>query len=64
LRAQRSLSFRIEVDGGIGLDTISAVVQAGAEILVSGSAVFSGGNSGHNVQQLLQAARSANLQKA
>lgn len=64
LRALRSLSFRIEVDGGIGLDTISAVVQAGAEILVAGSAVFGDGNSGQNVQQLLQAARSATLQKA
>jgi ribulose-phosphate 3-epimerase len=64
LRAQRSLSFRIEVDGGIALDTISAVVQAGGEILVAGNAVFGRGDSGQNVQQLLQAGRSAMLQKA
>ena len=64
LRAQRSLGFRIEVDGGITLDTIAAVAQAGAEIMVAGNAVFGRGNSGHNVQQLLQAARSATLQKA
>jgi ribulose-phosphate 3-epimerase len=64
LRAERSLAFRIEVDGGIALDTITDVVQAGAEILVAGNAVFGRGDSGHNVQQLLQAARSALLQKA
>jgi len=34
----------IEVDGGINLDNISAVAEAGADVLVAGSAVFSGGN--------------------
>ena len=64
LRAQRGLSFRIEVDGGIALDTIGPVVQAGAEILVAGNAIFGRGDAGQNVQELLQAARSALLQKA
>lgn len=30
----------IAVDGGIDLDTVSAVVEAGAEILVAGSSIF------------------------
>src|SRR3954451_9275644 len=30
----------LEVDGGVNLETIGAVVQAGAEVLVAGSAVF------------------------
>jgi ribulose-phosphate 3-epimerase len=30
----------IEVDGGIDLHTVGAIVAAGAEILVAGSAVF------------------------
>jgi ribulose-phosphate 3-epimerase len=64
LRARRHLGFRIEVDGGIALDTIGSVVQAGAEILVAGYAVFGHGDAGQNVKQLLQAARSARLQKA
>lgn len=64
LRAQRHLGFRIQVDGGIALDTIDAVVQAGAEILVAGNAVFGRGDPGRNVQQLLQAARAATAQKA
>ena len=33
LRSQRGLNYRIEVDGGIGLDTVAEVVRAGAEIL-------------------------------
>ncbi len=35
-----SASFLIEVDGGISLQTAPAAVQAGAEILVAGNAVF------------------------
>jgi pentose-5-phosphate-3-epimerase len=40
------------------------VVQAGAEILVAGNAVFGRGDPGRNVQQLLQAARAATAPKA
>jgi len=39
----------IEVDGGINLDNISTVAQAGADILVAGSAVFSSGNYAHTL---------------
>jgi ribulose-phosphate 3-epimerase len=64
LRQQHQLRFRIEVDGGIALDTIGAVVQAGAEILVAGNAIFGRGDARQNVRQLLEAARTAQLQKA
>lgn len=40
----RQLDVRIEIDGGIGLDNIAAVVSAGAEIIVAGSAIFGKGN--------------------
>ncbi len=40
----RQLDVRIEIDGGIGLDNIAAVVSAGAEIIVAGSAIFGTGN--------------------
>ncbi len=40
LRSQRGLNYRIEVDGGIALETVAEVVRAGAEILVAGNAVF------------------------
>jgi len=37
--------IRLEVDGGIGPDTAQAVVAAGADVLVAGSAVFKGGTA-------------------
>src|SRR5438309_615337 len=37
---ERGLRTRIEIDGGIGPDNIAEVVGAGAEIIVSGSAIF------------------------
>ncbi len=39
-REERGLSFEIEVDGGIGPATAAAVVEAGASVLVAGTAVF------------------------
>jgi ribulose-phosphate 3-epimerase len=38
--AQHNLQTRIEIDGGIDLENIAAVIAAGAEIIVSGSAIF------------------------
>lgn len=35
----------IEVDGGVTADTARAIAQAGANVLVAGSAVFKGGNA-------------------
>jgi ribulose-phosphate 3-epimerase len=61
LRAQRNLSYRIEVDGGIALDTVGAVVRAGAEVLVAGNAVFGSGDPKSNAQKLLRAAVDATL---
>jgi ribulose-phosphate 3-epimerase len=63
LRAQRGLSYRIEVDGGVALDTVTEVVRAGAGILVAGNAVFGKGDPKENAQKLLKAATEATLQK-
>jgi ribulose-phosphate 3-epimerase len=63
IRAQRGLNYRIEVDGGIALDTVAEVVRAGAEILVAGNAVFGNGDPKTNAQRLLKAATEATLQK-
>jgi len=64
MRAERRLKFRIEIDGGVAMDTIGEIVRAGAEILVAGNAVFGRGDIRQNVKQLLEAAHSATLQKA
>lgn len=55
--------FRIEVDGGVGPDTVGDVVRAGTELLVAGNAVFGKGDIGSNVRGLLKLAHEATLQK-
>ena len=59
LRAKRKLDFRIEVDGGVDLETVADIVEAGAELLVAGSAVFSHGDIRGNAAKLLETARVA-----
>jgi ribulose-phosphate 3-epimerase len=61
MRAERNLEFRIEVDGGVDLETVSDVVKAGAELLVAGSAVFGQGDIRGHAKRLLEAAQSATL---
>ena len=63
LRVQRRLNYRIEVDGGVDLDTVADVVRAGAEILVAGNAVFGQGDPTNSARRLLKAATEATLQK-
>jgi len=63
IRSQRGLQYRIEVDGGVALDTIADVVHAGAEILVAGNAVFGKGDPKKNAESLLKAATEAALQR-
>jgi ribulose-phosphate 3-epimerase len=62
LRREMGLHFRIEVDGGVAHDTVASVVQAGAEMLVAGSAVFEPGRTEQNAVELLRLARAALLQ--
>ena len=59
LRQTHSLSYRIEVDGGVAHETIRSVVEAGAELLVAGSAVFGAGDPERDGRALLEAARAA-----
>ncbi len=47
---------RIEIDGGIGIENAAAVVAAGAEILVAGSAVFGKPDPAKALRELLDAA--------
>lgn len=61
IRSERRLNYRIEVDGGVALDTIADVVRAGAEILVAGNAVFGHGDPKKNAEALLKAAHEAAL---
>lgn len=59
LRQELGLNYRIEVDGGIAHDTVASVVQAGADMLVAGSAIFEPGETEANAQDFLRIARAA-----
>lgn len=55
---ERKYRCVIEVDGGIDSETIPAVVKAGAEVLVAGSAIFGTPDPGRKVKELLEIAAS------
>jgi len=59
MRRSRDASFQIEIDGGVILENIDEIARAGAEILVSGNAVFGSGDPAQNVRALLARAERA-----
>ena len=44
IRDQKSLNFDIEIDGGINFDNNKLAIEAGANILVSGTTIFKNNN--------------------
>ncbi|MDI9471473.1 MAG: ribulose-phosphate 3-epimerase [Tissierellia bacterium] len=52
MREDQKLSYFIEVDGGINLSTAPLVTQAGADILVAGSALFGKENPGQIMEDM------------
>jgi ribulose-phosphate 3-epimerase len=59
MRTALGLNFRIEVDGGIANQTVASVVEAGADMLVAGSAIFEPGKTEENAREFLRVARAA-----
>lgn len=55
-RRAHGQGFRIQVDGGIGPDTIAAAARAGAEVFVAGSSVFGADDRQAAVRTLLERA--------
>ena len=53
---ERNYRCVIEVDGGIDTPTVPAVVKAGAEVLVSGSAIFHSPDPARKIKELLEIA--------
>ena len=41
---ENNLDIRLEIDGGVKLDNISEISEAGADTFVAGSAIFSQNN--------------------
>ncbi len=49
---QQKLPVLIEVDGGVSMKTVADIAAAGADVLVSGSGIFGGGDLAGNVRRL------------
>lgn len=52
MREDRELGFLIQVDGGVSLKNIRKVAEAGADVLVAGSSVFSAEDITARVEEL------------
>lgn len=52
MKSQLNPDLQIEVDGGVSLENASALIAAGADILVSGNAIFGSSNPKAYIQKL------------
>lgn len=53
---ESGFDVRIEIDGGIDSENISKVVEAGADFIVAGSAIFDGGKPNESTKKMIDAA--------
>lgn len=60
-RQARGLEFQIEVDGGVSMANISALVNAGCDWLVAGSAIFHAADPGATLAAMQREAAVASL---
>lgn len=56
-REELNLEFEIEVDGGVNPETAKLCTDAGADVLVAGSAVFNQVDRGQAIKEILQATK-------
>lgn len=54
LAQQYQENLLIEVDGGVNLDNVKSIIEAGANLIVAGSSVFDGENTAQNTQGFLK----------
>ncbi|GHV42972.1 ribulose-phosphate 3-epimerase [Bacteroidia bacterium] len=52
LRAKLNLNFLIEVDGGVSIENAQQLADAGADVLVAGSSIFSASNPENYITNL------------
>jgi len=62
-RDERRLKFAIEVEGGVSLERVPEMIQAGADILVAGSAIFHNDSPGARLGDLIRLAASRQTSK-
>ena len=63
LREERGLSYRIEIDGGVTLDSLSATIEAGCDIVVAGSSIFGAEDARAAFQAMRRRAEETNFVK-
>lgn len=52
LKTEKGYSYIIEIDGGVNKDTVKRIKNAGAELLVAGSAVYNKADMRQNIELL------------
>lgn len=57
IRKQRKLPLQIEVDGGVTIENIGMIANAGADIIVSGSGIFASADYAANILALRNASK-------
>jgi ribulose-phosphate 3-epimerase len=62
-RARYNASFRIEVDGGVDLENIAELAQAGVNTFVAGTSIFHTADAADSARQLRKLATNALSQK-
>lgn len=62
-RRDRGLKFRIEIDGGVTLENLPRIVQAGCDIVVAGSSIFGTPDPAGAVDGMRRAAEETQLVK-
>ena len=55
IRREKSLEFQIEVDGGVKVENIGEISQAGVDIFVAGSAIFGSPDYGKTIAAMKRA---------
>ncbi len=63
LREREGHKYRIQVDGGVGMDTVAEIVRAGGEILVAGTSVFHTPDPAEAIRKLRQSGAEALAQR-
>ena len=63
LREREGYKFRIQVDGGVGMDTMGDIARAGGEIFVAGTSIFQTPDPADAVRKLRQAGMEALAQR-
>jgi ribulose-phosphate 3-epimerase len=56
-------NYRLEVDGGVGEDTVPEIVRAGGEILVAGTSIFHTPDPAGAVHRLRRTGKEALVQR-